>query len=77
MGFAFSDIILFATLLLNGGAVLNFKLRSPLQANIDNPAGCETVSSRLVDFLYSLRYFRVLILLWNVLVVFAMFVFFS
>ena len=78
MSFGFSDIVIFVTLIINAGAVLNFKLKSPLMMSVNDPANnCESATSRVLDFLYSLRYFRVLILLWNIVVAILMFVFFS
>ncbi|XP_071130532.1 protein SMIM7 homolog isoform X2 [Mytilus edulis] len=71
-----SDLILFGTLMVNAGAVLNFKLRKGKEeafgASLEPSAG-----DKVREFLLSLRYFRIFIALWNIFVMFLMIVFFS
>ncbi|XP_063396960.1 protein SMIM7 homolog [Mytilus trossulus] len=71
-----SDLILFGTLMVNAGAVLNFKLRKGKEesfgASLEPSAG-----DKVREFLLSLRYFRIFIALWNMFVMFLMIVFFS
>ncbi|XP_067824118.1 small integral membrane protein 7, partial [Heptranchias perlo] len=65
------------TLLINAGAVLNFKLkRKELQGFGDD--GRElTTGDNIREFLLSLRYFRIFIALWNVFMMFCMIVLFG
>ncbi|XP_052069954.1 protein SMIM7 homolog [Mytilus californianus] len=71
-----SDLILFGTLMVNAGAVLNFKLRKGKEeafgASLEPSFG-----DKVREFLLSLRYFRIFIALWNMFVMFLMIVFFS
>lgn len=71
-----SDLILFGTLLVNAGAILNFKLKKGKEeafgANLEPSFG-----DKVREFLLSLRYFRIFIALWNIFVMFLMIVFFS
>ncbi|BFZ16407.1 hypothetical protein BsWGS_19446 [Bradybaena similaris] len=72
-----ADLILFGTLLVNAGAVLNFKLKRSRQdeaflENIDSSTG-----DKIREFLLSLRHLRIFIGLWNVFIIFLMFVFFN
>uniref|UniRef100_A0A3Q3KF86 Small integral membrane protein 7 n=1 Tax=Monopterus albus TaxID=43700 RepID=A0A3Q3KF86_MONAL len=61
-----SCVCLFSrTLLVNAGAVLNFKLTICLSG--DN----------IREFLLSLRYFRVFIALWNIFIMFCMILLFG
>ncbi|XP_025110188.1 small integral membrane protein 7-like [Pomacea canaliculata] len=73
-----SDLILFGTLLVNAGAVLNFRLKKPR----DEPAfgvASETVTSgdKVREFLLSLRHMRIFIALWNIFVMILMLLFFG
>ncbi|XP_014770906.1 small integral membrane protein 7 [Octopus bimaculoides] len=71
-----SDIILFSTLLVNACAVVNFNLKR----NKDDLFGASpepTVGDKIREFLLSLRYFRIFIGLWNVLIMFCMIVLFG
>ncbi|KAL5016173.1 hypothetical protein ScPMuIL_005762 [Solemya velum] len=71
-----SDIILFGTLLINAGAVLNFRLKKRADAGF----GIETeptVGDKIREFLLSLRYFRIFIGLWNIMVMLLMLIVFG
>ncbi|XP_052778224.1 small integral membrane protein 7-like isoform X2 [Mya arenaria] len=73
----FSDLILFGTLLVNAGAILNFKLKKGREqqgfdANVE-----PSVGDKVREFLLSLRYFRIFIALWNIFIMFCMLVFFG
>jgi len=71
-----SDLLLAGTLLVNAGAVLNFKLKRKPQQEF----GIETVPTtgdKVREFLYSLQYFRIFIALWNIFMMFLMIVFFG
>ena len=63
MSFSFSDLIIFTTLIINAGAVLNFKL--PSNPSLD---GDDSAKARLLALVSSLRVFRVFIAAWNVFV---------
>lgn len=71
----FSDLIIFGTLLVNAGAILNFKLKRG-RDDFD-PSIEPSVGDKVREFLLSLRYFRIFIALWNVFVMFCMLVFFG
>ncbi|KAK6188507.1 hypothetical protein SNE40_004668 [Patella caerulea] len=68
-----SDLILFSTLMVNAGAILNFKLRKSQQ---DEGFGMSNSTSgdKIREFLLSLRHLRIFIGLWNVVVMFLMIV---
>lgn len=70
-----ADFILFGTLLVNAGAILNFKLRK--RENEGFGVSEPTAGDKVRDFLRSLQYFRIFIALWNVFIMFLMLVFFS
>ncbi|CAH2293310.1 small integral membrane 7 [Pelobates cultripes] len=71
------DLLLFGTLLVNAGAVLNFKLkRKESQGFGDDPAEA-TTGDNIREFLLSLRYFRIFIALWNIFMMFCMVVLFG
>lgn len=93
-----SDLILFGTLMVNAGAVLNFKLGSKNKTpapdseeaalaaftagNDDSTLPTmnqepEGVAKRLDAVLSSLRFARIVITAWNMLIIFAMFTIFS
>ncbi|XP_075527394.1 protein SMIM7 homolog isoform X2 [Dermacentor variabilis] len=71
-----SDIILFGTLLLNAGAVINFKLPTSRDEGFIEKMEM-TAGRKICNLLGTIRYFRALIGLWNILVMFLMLVFFS
>ncbi|XP_033115158.1 small integral membrane protein 7-A-like [Anneissia japonica] len=73
-----SDLILFGTLLVNAGAVLNFKLKKKQEVegfgeNVSEP----TTSDKIREFLLNLRYFRIFIGFWNITVILMMIVLFG
>jgi hypothetical protein len=70
-----SDLILFGTLLINAGAILNLKLKKK-ESDSFSPTE-PTTGDKVREFLSSLQYFRIFIALWNVFVMFLMFVFFG
>lgn len=70
---ALSDLVLCATLLMNAGAVLNFKL----PARLTSGAGKETLAGRGLEIITHLRFFRVFIALWNLFVLMCMVLFFG
>ncbi|XP_041358298.1 small integral membrane protein 7-A-like [Gigantopelta aegis] len=72
-----SDLILFGTLLVNAGAVLNFKLKKSVEDGSFGIVGEPTTGDKIREFLLSLRHLRIFIALWNILVMFLMLVFFS
>lgn len=70
-----ADLLLFGTLLINAGAILNFKLR---KRENDGYGEVEpTVGDKIREFLRSLQYLRIFIALWNIFIMFLMIVFFS
>lgn len=69
-----SDIILFGTLIVNGAAILNFKLPST-EHSFEEPS--DGLKSKLFDLLRNLRLLRVFVALWNVVVLFLMIVMFG
>ncbi|XP_066912136.1 small integral membrane protein 7-like [Clytia hemisphaerica] len=70
-----ADFIICCTLLINAGAILNFKLKKKSGETFgeEEPSAKEKV----IEFLLNLRYFRIFIGLWNIVIIFLMFVFFS
>ncbi|KAH3697992.1 small integral membrane protein 7-like [Dreissena polymorpha] len=73
----FSDLIIFGTLLVNAGAILNFKLKRGREDEAFDVKAEPSVGDKVREFLLSLRYFRIFIALWNIFVMFCMLVFFS
>ncbi|KAM5194329.1 small integral membrane protein 7 isoform 2-T2 [Mantella aurantiaca] len=67
------DLLLFGTLLVNAGAVLNFKLKKKESQGFDDPT-VATTGDNIREFLLSLRYFRIFIALWNIFMMFCMIV---
>lgn len=61
---ALSDLLLAGTLIVNAGASLNFKLPQPL----DDAADGSNFRDRAISLISSLRVFRIMIALWNVLI---------
>ncbi|KJE90647.1 hypothetical protein CAOG_001924 [Capsaspora owczarzaki ATCC 30864] len=77
-----ADIILSATLIANAGAILNFKLTKKQPdidsfEQVDQNANKESLAERFREFLLNLRYLRIFIGVWNLVVIFLMLVFFS
>ncbi|CAH1267855.1 small integral membrane protein 7-A-like [Branchiostoma lanceolatum] len=76
-----SDLLLFGTLLINAGAVLNFNLSkkkgSSSGFDSDDQTQAVTAGDRIREFLLSLQYLRIFIALWNVFVMFCMIVLFG
>ncbi|XP_003386212.1 PREDICTED: small integral membrane protein 7-like [Amphimedon queenslandica] len=72
-----SELIIFCTLLINAGAVLNFKLKKQKSVSFDDDDSSNGVGERVREFLYNLRYFRVFIAMWNIFIIVCMFLFFS
>ncbi|CAG5117715.1 unnamed protein product [Candidula unifasciata] len=65
------------TLLVNAGAVLNFKLRRSRQDEAFMERIDSSTGDKIREFLLSLRHLRIFIGLWNVFIIFLMFVFFN
>eukprot|EP00035_Acanthoeca_spectabilis_P007713 m.141910 g.141910 ORF g.141910 m.141910 type:complete len:82 (+) comp14053_c0_seq11:3846-4091(+) len=79
----FSELLIAGTLVVNAGAVLNFKL-SPNKdlptADFDSPLDATaepSIGDKFREFLLNLRYFRIFIGVWNVVLIFFMFILFS
>ncbi|KAL9951343.1 hypothetical protein ACROYT_G043992 [Oculina patagonica] len=73
-----SDILVAGTLLINACAVLNFKLkkRNPTDSfgeENDEPS----LAEKFTDFLRNLRYFRIFIGLWNIIIMICMVILFG
>ncbi|XP_063084178.1 small integral membrane protein 7 isoform X2 [Cavia porcellus] len=66
------DILLFGTLLVNAGAVLNFKLKKKDTQGFGEESREPSTGDNIREFLLSLRYFRIFIALWNVFMMFCM-----
>ncbi|KAK2505371.1 hypothetical protein MC885_002438 [Smutsia gigantea] len=71
------DVLLFGTLLMNAGAVLNFKLKKKDTQGFGEESKEPSTGDNIREFLLSLRYFRIFIALWNVFMMFCMIVLFS
>ncbi|OPJ86733.1 hypothetical protein AV530_006843 [Patagioenas fasciata monilis] len=65
------------TLLLNAGAVLNFRLRRRDTEGFGEESREPSTGDNIREFLLSLRYFRIFIALWNVFMMFCMIVLFG
>jgi len=70
-----STIILSATLLVNAGAVLNFKLSGQKEETFGEEV--VTTGDKVRQGLDNLRQYRIFIGLWNILVMVCMVLFFS
>ena len=70
---ALSDIVLFATLLANAGAVLDFKI----PARLTSGAGKESTVGKAVEMIKHLRFFRIFIAAWNIFILLCMVLFFG
>uniref|UniRef100_A0A7N4NRP5 Small integral membrane protein 7 n=1 Tax=Sarcophilus harrisii TaxID=9305 RepID=A0A7N4NRP5_SARHA len=68
------DILLFGTLLMNAGAVLNFKLKKKDTQGFGEESKEPSTGDNIREFLLSLRYFRIFIALWNIFMMFCMIV---
>lgn len=71
------DVLLFGTLLMNAGAVLNFKLKKKDTQGFGDESREPTTGDNIREFLLSLRYFRIFIALWNIFMMFCMIVLFG
>ncbi|XP_069820523.1 small integral membrane protein 7 [Dendropsophus ebraccatus] len=71
------DLLLFGTLLVNAGAVLNFKLRKKESQGFGDDSSAATTGDNIREFLLSLRYFRIFIAMWNIFMMFCMIVLFG
>ncbi|XP_058950394.1 small integral membrane protein 7 [Pocillopora verrucosa] len=73
-----SDILVAGTLLINACAVLNFKLK---KRNPTDSFGEEneepSLGEKLKDFIINLRYFRIFIGLWNIIMMLCMVILFG
>ncbi|XP_061681968.1 small integral membrane protein 7 isoform X4 [Syngnathoides biaculeatus] len=70
------DLLLFGTLLINAGAVLNFKLKRKESHGFGDETR-QTTGDNIREFLLSLRYFRIFIALWNIFIMFCMILLFG
>ncbi|XP_037626565.1 small integral membrane protein 7 [Sebastes umbrosus] len=66
------DLLIFGTLLVNAGAVLNFKLKRKESQGFGDESRSPTTGDNIREFLLSLRYFRIFIALWNIFMMFCM-----
>ncbi|XP_022800852.1 small integral membrane protein 7-like [Stylophora pistillata] len=73
-----SDILVAGTLLINACAVLNFKLkkRNPMDS-FGEENGEPSLGEKLKDFIINLRYFRIFIGLWNLIMMLCMVILFG
>ncbi|XP_034738553.1 small integral membrane protein 7 [Etheostoma cragini] len=71
------DLLIFGTLLVNAGAVLNFKLKRKESQGFGDDSKSPTTGDNIREFLLSLRYFRIFIALWNIFMMFCMVVLFG
>ncbi|VDP23497.1 unnamed protein product [Onchocerca flexuosa] len=71
-----SELIISSTLLLNAFTVINFKLSKAnhFGSFVIIEGEDRSVTDRIRDFLRLLRSFRVFIALWNIFIIFLMFV---
>ncbi|KAK7796769.1 hypothetical protein U0070_014231 [Myodes glareolus] len=60
------------TLLMNAGAVLNFKLKKKDTQGFGEESREPSTGDNIREFLLSLRYFRIFIALWNVFMMLCM-----
>nr|XP_028569825.1 small integral membrane protein 7 [Podarcis muralis] len=71
------DLLLFGTLLVNAGAVLNFRLKKRESQGFGEEVREPATGDNIREFLLSLRYFRIFIALWNIFMMFCMIVLFG
>jgi len=74
-----STLLIFGTLLVNAGAVLNFRLtkKKPSALEFGSELNEVSASDKMREFLTNLRYFRLVIAGWNIVMMFCMIVLFS
>ncbi|XP_071501184.1 small integral membrane protein 7-A-like [Diadema setosum] len=73
-----SNLLLFGTLLINAGAVLNFNFKKKADRDgFDDGLTEPSTGDKIREFLLNLRYFRIFIALWNICIMFLMLVFFG
>ncbi|XP_071837104.1 small integral membrane protein 7-A-like [Apostichopus japonicus] len=72
-----SNLILFGTLLVNAGAVLNFKLKRKQEDSFEDAVSDPTTGDKIREFLQNLRFFRIFIAFWNVCVMVMMLILFG
>ncbi len=75
-----ADLILFGTLMVNAGAILNFNFKKKTsetegfgEKDISEP----TTGDQIRQFLQNLKFFRIFIGLWNICVMLMMLVLFG
>ncbi|XP_040039550.2 small integral membrane protein 7 [Gasterosteus aculeatus] len=71
------DLLIFGTLLVNAGAVLNFKLKGKESQGFGDESRSPTTGDNIREFLLSLRYFRIFIALWNIFIMLCMVILFG
>ncbi|XP_029988873.1 small integral membrane protein 7 [Sphaeramia orbicularis] len=71
------DLLIFGTLLVNAGAVLNFKLKRKESQGFGDESSGPATGDNIREFLLSLRYFRIFIALWNIFIMFCMILLFG
>ncbi|XP_051768365.1 small integral membrane protein 7 [Ctenopharyngodon idella] len=73
------DLLILGTLLMNAGAVLNFKLkkRETQSQGFGDESRSSSTGDNIREFLLSLRYFRIFIALWNIFMMFCMILLFG
>ncbi|KAM8875954.1 small integral membrane protein 7 [Spinachia spinachia] len=71
------DLLIFGTLMVNAGAVLNFKLKRKESQGFGDESRSPTTGDNIREFLLSLRYFRIFIALWNIFMMFCMVILFG
>ncbi len=67
MFYTLPDLLMAITLLVNAAAILNFKFLAKKDVSND-----DSLKARIFNFFHVLRYLRVVILGWNVAVVFIL-----
>ncbi|KAJ8040577.1 Small integral membrane protein 7-A [Holothuria leucospilota] len=72
-----SNFILFGTLLVNAGAVLNFKLKRKREDSFEDAIADPTTADKIREFLLNLRFFRIFIAFWNICVMVMMIILFG
>ena len=74
-----SKFLLFGTLLVNAGAVLNFRLTKKKDTGLEFGEDTQEVlpSDKVKELLSNLRYFRLAIAAWNFAMMFCMIVLFG
>jgi hypothetical protein len=67
-----SNLIVCVTLLMNAGAVLNFKLKSRISSDLFEESNAAGLGNKVREFLSSLQSFRIFIAIWNVFIMILM-----